>query len=407
MRQRGLPWSGLALQKFSVCLLLFATTLVNASLHLRNFTEADILRCQKGATEPPPAQRLTITGLPFSGSVLLQELMAELLKLSCTSKPFKGHCTIPKVCAAKDSPVACVNYHESGPVGSYAMSNEHLSPGWLSTGPGWPFNYNSRKFVEDCLSIGFPVASLDCKLVPSSRVVEFDSTTQLVLKLHVWPERDEKQQAQDQDFQHLYSSKVKYVHVLRDPRETVLLWANNKTMIDGSAKHSMEETTFKPLTYRAALVQDQFRDAVGWMVWWHYWYATLQARNEQDVLLVHHANLIANPFKELGRVATYLGLCTDDALLKKVAALVPKGAAAAGKSSRKGKEAEEPDEGTQYKQFLHELPPKMSLMMNRSIYEVMPKHLSQLYLGNRVPKPMPENEDLWEVKPGQATGFKP
>ena len=43
----------------------------------------------------------------------------------------------------------------------------------------------------------------------------------------------------------------------------------------------------------------------------------------------------------------------------------------------------------------------------RSIYEVMPKHLSQLYLGNRVPKPMPENEDLWEVKPGQATGFKP
>ncbi len=43
----------------------------------------------------------------------------------------------------------------------------------------------------------------------------------------------------------------------------------------------------------------------------------------------------------------------------------------------------------------------------RSIYEVMPKHLSKLYLGNHVPKPMPDNEDLWEVKPGQATGFKP
>lgn len=80
-----------------------------------------------------------------------------------------------------------------------------------------------------------------------------------VLKLHVWPERDEQQQAQDQDFQHLYSAKVKYVHVLRDPRETVVLWANNKTQIDGSAKHRMDETTFKPLTYRAALVQDQFR----------------------------------------------------------------------------------------------------------------------------------------------------
>lgn len=51
---------------------------------------------------------------------------------------------------------------------------------------GWPFNYNSRKFVEDCLSIGFPVASLDCKLVPSSRVVEFDSTTQLyILRPHL------------------------------------------------------------------------------------------------------------------------------------------------------------------------------------------------------------------------------
>lgn len=60
------------------------------------------------------------------------------------------------------------------------------------------------------------------------------------------------------------------------------------------------------------------RDAVGWMVWWHYWYATLQARNEQDVLLVHHAELVANPIKEVGRVATYLGLCTDDAMLKKV-----------------------------------------------------------------------------------------
>lgn len=54
------------------------------------------------------------------------------------------------------------------------------------------------------------------------------------------------------------------------------------------------------------------------MVWWHYWYATLQARNEQDVLLVHHAELVANPIKEVGRVATYLGLCTDDAMLKKV-----------------------------------------------------------------------------------------
>lgn len=56
------------------------------------------------------------------------------------------------------------------------------------------------------------------------------------------------------------------------------------------------------------------------MVWWHYWYATLQARNEQDVLLVHHAELVANPIKEVGRVATYLGLCTDDAMLKKVSA---------------------------------------------------------------------------------------
>ena len=60
------------------------------------------------------------------------------------------------------------------------------------------------------------------------------------------------------------------------------------------------------------------RDAVGWMVWWHYWYATLQARNEQDVLLVHHAELLANPIKEVGRVATYLGLCVDDAMLRKV-----------------------------------------------------------------------------------------
>ncbi len=88
-----------------------------------------------------------------------------------------------------------------------------------------------------------------------------------VLKLHVWPD-DEKAQAQDQDFQHLYSAKVKYVHVLRDPRETVLLWANNKTQIDGSAKHRMDETTFKPLTYRAALVQDQFRQAFGPLPVW-------------------------------------------------------------------------------------------------------------------------------------------
>ena len=65
-----------------------------------------------------------------------QELISELLRLSCTTKPFKGHCTIPKVCGAKNSPVACVNYHETGLVGSYAMSNEFLSPGWLSTGPG-------------------------------------------------------------------------------------------------------------------------------------------------------------------------------------------------------------------------------------------------------------------------------
>ena len=67
---------------------------------------------------------------------LLQELMAELLRLSCTTKPFKGHCTVPKVCGVKNAPVACVNFHETGPVGSYAMSNEFLSPGWLSTGPG-------------------------------------------------------------------------------------------------------------------------------------------------------------------------------------------------------------------------------------------------------------------------------
>ena len=53
-------------------LLLLSTAPVDANLHLRNFTEADILKCQKGQTEPPPAQRLTITGLPFSGHVLLQ-----------------------------------------------------------------------------------------------------------------------------------------------------------------------------------------------------------------------------------------------------------------------------------------------------------------------------------------------
>ena len=70
--------------------------------------------------------------------------MSELLRLSCTTKPFKGHCTIPKVCGAKNSPVACVNYHETGPVGSYAMSNEFLSPGWLSTGPGAP------RFLAHC-----------------------------------------------------------------------------------------------------------------------------------------------------------------------------------------------------------------------------------------------------------------
>ena len=82
-----------------------------------------------------------------------------------------------------------------------------------------------------------------------------------VLKLHVWPE-DEAQQAQDQDFQNLHNAKVKYVHVMRDPRETVLLWANNKTEIDGSAKSRLDETPFKPLTYRAALVQAQFRQAL-------------------------------------------------------------------------------------------------------------------------------------------------
>ena len=53
-------------------LILIWPAVVDANLHLRNFTEADILKCQKGAAEPPKAQRLTITGLPFSGSVLLQ-----------------------------------------------------------------------------------------------------------------------------------------------------------------------------------------------------------------------------------------------------------------------------------------------------------------------------------------------
>ncbi len=76
--------------------------------------------------------------------------MGELLRLSCTTKPFKGHCTIPKVCGAKDSPVACVNYHETGPVGSYTMSNEHLSPGWLSTGPGRT-TFGSDAFDPRCL----------------------------------------------------------------------------------------------------------------------------------------------------------------------------------------------------------------------------------------------------------------
>ena len=84
--------------------------------------------------------------------------------------------------------------------------------------------------------------------------------------------------------------------------------------LDGA--HRYEIDTIRNTPFDSVLLA--CRDAVGWMVWWHYWYATLQARNEQDVLLVHHANLIANPFKELGRVATYLGLCTDDALLKKV-----------------------------------------------------------------------------------------
>ncbi len=58
--------------------VVVSVAVVDANLHLRNFTEADILRCQKGQTDPPPAQRLTITGLPFSGSVLLQVRLTAL-----------------------------------------------------------------------------------------------------------------------------------------------------------------------------------------------------------------------------------------------------------------------------------------------------------------------------------------
>ncbi len=50
-------------------------------------------------------------------------------------------------------------------------------------------------------------------------------------------------------------------------------------------------------------------------------------------------------------------------LLMQVAAMIPN--PAAPKKGRKEKDAEEVNEYAQYKQFLHELPPKMSMMMNR------------------------------------------
>lgn len=50
-------------------------------------------------------------------------------------------------------------------------------------------------------------------------------------------------------------------------------------------------------------------------------------------------------------------------LRAQVAALIPN--PAAPKKGRKDKDSEAVDEKAQYKQFLHELPPKMALMMNR------------------------------------------
>lgn len=66
------------------------------------------------------------------------------------------------------------------------------------------------------------------------------------------------------------------------------------------------------------------------------------------------------------------GLCAQ------VAALIPN--PAAPKKGRKDKDTEVVDEKAQYKQFLHELPPKMALMMNRyAAFLVLQDMLAQLF----------------------------